>query len=108
MTPLLQSNVIPEFQREKFVEDVFCNIQEIYNVNSRLADALQKRQNSYAIVGEIGDIFLEYVPHFDPFIKYGAHQLWGKYEFEKEKSTNPAFTKFVEVCFLLFYFYSNV
>jgi hypothetical protein len=37
------------------------------------------------IVESIGDIFLEYVPLFEPFIKYGAHQLWGKHEFEKEK-----------------------
>lgn len=48
-------------------------------------------------MGEVADIFREYVPHFDPFVEYGAHQLYGKYEFEKEKSSNPAFAAFVEV-----------
>lgn len=37
------------------------------------------------------------VPHFAPFVSYGAHQLYGKYEFEKEKSSNAAFAQFVEV-----------
>ncbi|RIB24986.1 Dbl homology domain-containing protein [Gigaspora rosea] len=96
MLPLLSQNIIPELRREKFVDDVFYNIMEIYNINSKFADALQKRQNSYAIVAQIGDIFLEYVPKFSPYIKYGAHQLWGKFYFENEKNDNPAFAKFVE------------
>ncbi|CAG8555821.1 16865_t:CDS:2 [Acaulospora colombiana] len=96
MTPLLSQNIIPEFRREAFVNRVFGNIMEIHGVNSKLAYALQERQNSYAIVEQIGDIFLEYVPMFSPFIEYGAHQLWGKYEFEKEKNSNQAFSKFVD------------
>ncbi|KAE8852227.1 hypothetical protein HRS9122_02514 [Pyrenophora teres f. teres] len=49
-----------------------------------------------AVVRNVGDIFLEYVPHFAPFIKYGANQLFGKYEFEHEKRTNTGFAKFVD------------
>ena len=97
MNPLLSQNIIPESRRERFVEEVFYNILEVHSVNSKLADALMKRQNEYAIVEQIGDIFLEYAPLFDPFIKYGSHQLWGKYEFEKEKSSNHPFAKFIEV-----------
>ncbi|RIB09946.1 CNH domain-containing protein [Gigaspora rosea] len=96
MKPLQEENIIPELRREEFVDTVFYNILDIYKINSKLNDALQKRQNAYAIVEQIGDIFLEHVPKFDPFIKYGAHQLLGKYEFEKEKSSNPDFAKFVE------------
>ncbi|CAG8553511.1 1494_t:CDS:10 [Dentiscutata erythropus] len=96
MLPLLSQNIIIEFRREKFVFDVFYNILDIHSINSKLGDALQKRQISYAIVEQIGDILLEYVPKFSPFIEYGAHQLWGKYYFENEKNNNPAFAKFVE------------
>ncbi|CAG8441733.1 12332_t:CDS:10 [Cetraspora pellucida] len=92
----VSQNIIPESRREEFIHDVFYNIIDIYNVNSKLNDALQKRQTAYTIVEQIGDIFLEYIPLFDPFIKYGAHQLLGKYEFEKEKANNPTFAKFVE------------
>lgn len=70
---------------------------EVYAVNLRLAELLNKRQKAAHVVEKIGDIFLDIVPHFGPFVKYGAHQLYGKYEFEKEKGSNPAFAKFVEV-----------
>lgn len=65
-------------------------------VNSRLADALTRRQQASPVVRNIGDIFLEYVTRFSPFIKYGANQLFGKYEFEKEKASNLAFSRFVD------------
>lgn len=99
--PLRTSNIIPESRREDFVTQVFWNVLEIHSVNVRLADLLNKRQKQSHVVHQIGDIFLEMVPHFLPFVKYGAHQLYGKYEFEKEKGSNPAFAKFVDVRFLL-------
>ena len=76
---------------------MFWNVLEIYAVNVRLAELLNKRQKAAHVVEKVGDIFLELVPHFAPFVKYGAHQLYGKYEFEKEKGSNPAFAKFVDV-----------
>jgi hypothetical protein len=62
-----------------------------------LSEKLTKRQKQQPIVSAIGDLYLERVPLFEPFVTYGAHQLFGKYEFEKEKSANPAFQKFVDV-----------
>ncbi|KAJ7661693.1 hypothetical protein B0H17DRAFT_953633, partial [Mycena rosella] len=38
-------------------------------------------------------IFSWAVPHFEPFVSYGAHQL---YKFENEKSANPAFVETTE------------
>lgn len=67
-------------------------------MNSKLRDALNKRQKSFAIVERIGDILLEHVTQFAPFVSYGSHQLYGKYEFEKEKSNNLRFQKLVDVC----------
>lgn len=96
MKPLRMSNCIPEARREKFIRVVFSNVLEVHNVNSRLAEALTHRQQAQAVVHEIGDIFLEFIPHFDPFIRYGSLQLHAKYEFEREKSMNPQFAKFVE------------
>jgi hypothetical protein len=91
-----QSSPIPEHRREKFVRTVFSNCQEVYMVNSRMAEALTRRQQKDPVVGSVGDIFLDYVPHFAPFIKYGANQLFGKYEFEHEKRTNTHFARFVD------------
>ncbi|KAL5357570.1 CNH domain-containing protein [Aspergillus floccosus] len=87
---------IPEHRREKFIRTVFGNCLEVLKVNSALSEALNARQKESHVVHTVGDIFLQHAPRFDPFIKYGANQLYGKYEFEKEKSSNPAFAKFVE------------
>ncbi|KAF3940607.1 hypothetical protein ABW19_dt0209478 [Dactylella cylindrospora] len=97
MKPLRSSqSPIPDYRREKFIRTVFSNVLEVHSVNSKLADALTRRQQKDAVISNIGDIFLEYVPHFEPFIKYGANQLYGKYDFEREKAGNPAFARFVE------------
>lgn len=96
--PLRNPNIspVPEHRREKFIRTVFSNCQEVHSVNVRLASALTRRQQQNPVVRNVGDVFLEYVNQFPPFIKYGANQLFGKFEFEKEKSTNQAFAKFVD------------
>ena len=98
MKPLRSSSQspIPERHRERFVRTVFSNCMDVHGVNSRLADSLTRRQQENPVVRNVGDIFLEFVPRFDPFIRYGAAQLWGKYEFEKERTTNPTFQRFVD------------
>ncbi|KAF8268770.1 CNH domain-containing protein [Lactarius quietus] len=96
VAPLSASDIIPEDRRADFIEQVFWNINDVIAVNTRLRDALNKRQKSYAVIECIADIFRDNVPLFAPFVSYGAHQLYGKYEFEKEKSSNPAFAQFVE------------
>lgn len=94
--PLRTRDIIPEARRDEFITQVFWNVLEVHAVNAKLAEALTKRQKHQDVVEKISDIFLEMVPHFGPFVKYGAHQLYGKYEFEKEKASNPAFAKFVD------------
>lgn len=101
MKPLLSKNPqnpspIPEHRRERFIRTVFGDVMEVHAVNSRLAEALTRRQQISPVVHNVGDIFLEFVPQFEPFIRYGSNQLYGKYEFEKEKAANPNFARFVE------------
>ena len=91
-----QQSPIGEHRREKLIRTVFGNCLEVLAVNSKFADALSLRQKEAPVVHNIGDIFLQYVPRFDPFIKYGANQMYGKYEFEREKGQNPAFSRFVD------------
>ena len=108
MNRLKDEDIIPQARRADFLVQVFWNVLDIIAVNTRLRDALTKRQKSYAVVDRIGDVLLEVVPHFGPFVSYGEHQLYGKYEFEKEKNMNPAFAHFVEVLIPLLYVYSHL
>lgn len=95
--PLRSQEVVPSDRRDDFVRQVFWNVHEVLGVNQVLAERLTKRQKQQPVVQNIGDLFLERVNHFEPFVTYGAHQLFGKYEFEKEKGANLAFQKFVDV-----------
>ncbi|KAJ9097534.1 hypothetical protein QFC19_006708 [Naganishia cerealis] len=94
--PLRTNDVIPQAKRESFVTQVFWNTHEILAVNSLFAERLTKRQKHNHIVPYVADIMGEFIAQFEPFVVYGAHQLFGKYEFEKEKTNNPAFQKFVD------------
>ena len=88
---------IPRHRQEKFIQAVFSNCQDVHSVNSRMASALTRRQQQCPVVPNVGDVFLEYVQQFGPFIKYGSAQLYGRCEFEKEKNSNPMFQRFVDV-----------
>ncbi|KAK0513270.1 hypothetical protein JMJ35_004256 [Cladonia borealis] len=95
-TSPMNPSPIPDRHRERFVRTVFGNFMEVHAVNSKLAEALTRRQQEDPVVRNVGDIFLEWVPRFGPFVKYGANQLWGKHEFEAERTRNPQFSKFVD------------
>ncbi|CAE6498049.1 unnamed protein product, partial [Rhizoctonia solani] len=94
--PLQTGDIIPPERREDFVHQVFRNIKEISDVNSRLCELLTERQNSCSIVETIGDIFTEMAPHFHPFVQYVKHQQSDKYEIKKERSNNQSFAMFAE------------
>lgn len=89
--------VVPEHRRERFIRTVFGNFADIYTINMRLAEALTRRQQVNPVVRNVGDILLDFVPHFNPsYITYGANQLWGKTAYEEEKKDNPFFKRFAE------------
>ncbi|RYP87865.1 hypothetical protein DL769_000457 [Monosporascus sp. CRB-8-3] len=90
---------IPTQRRERVVRQIFSNVIDhpsIHSVSSRFARALTERQQKNPVVKSIGDIFLEIVPQFEPFILYGSKQMEAKFAFENERSANPNFTKYVE------------
>ncbi|KAI1472401.1 CNH-domain-containing protein [Daldinia caldariorum] len=94
-----KASPIPAAKREQVVQNIFSNIIDhpsIHSVSSRFAKALTERQQKNPVVKNLGDIFLEIVPQFEPFILYGSKQLEAKFEFENERSSNPYFAKFVE------------
>ena len=81
------------------MRQIFSNVIDhpsIHSVSSRFARALTERQQKNPVVKSIGDIFLEIVPQFEPFILYGSKQMEAKFAFENERSANPNFAKYVE------------
>jgi len=94
-----KASPIPPTRRDRVVNNVFSNIIDqpaIHSVSSRFAKSLTERQQKNPIVHNVGDIFLDFVPQFEPFILYGSKQLEAKYEFEAERAANPVFGRFVD------------
>ncbi|KAI9270465.1 CNH domain-containing protein [Phascolomyces articulosus] len=97
ITPLLEGDYIPVERRNHFVQEVFWNISEVCEMNTQLAVALEERQKMTPVVDQIGDIMLQHVASFGPFVQYGSHQMVSRHVFETEKATNPSFAQFVQM-----------
>lgn len=97
MEPLLSHEAIPKDRSNQFVTDLFWNLSEIRKTNALLLADLLDRQKLHIVVNQIGDVMLKHVlTVFEPFVKYGSHQVISKCMFETEKLTNLAFSKLVE------------
>lgn len=94
--PLSETKIIKDKERDNFIRTVFHNINEIWAVNHKFAEALIRRQQKGAIVESIADIFLEFIPQFKPFETYGAGQVVGKYEFDRQRKVNSLLRRFIE------------
>ena len=53
INPLKTRDIIPEERRANFVQDVFWNVLDVLAVNTRLRDALARRQKQYAVVEQV-------------------------------------------------------
>ncbi|CAI2004107.1 hypothetical protein SEUBUCD646_0G03290 [Saccharomyces eubayanus] len=94
MKKLLETNIIPSEVRVNFVKHVFAHVNEIYFVNREFLKALAQRQALSSICPGIADIFLQYLPFFDPFLSYIASRPYAKYLIETQRSVNPNFSRF--------------
>ncbi|KAI8642651.1 hypothetical protein BD408DRAFT_386991 [Parasitella parasitica] len=94
--PLAERPIIPASRKETFLGKVFGNIDEIYMINFRFLQALQERQSQHCIISQIGDILLQFVVEFEPYISYGSKQYEAKFALENERFINPNFNAFVE------------
>lgn len=94
--PLSDRPIIPISRRESFIKKVFRNVQDIYKVNIRLLRALEMRQGQHPIIHQIGDILLNFVIDFEPYIMYGSKQYEAKFALENERYINSNFDAFVE------------
>ncbi|OAD05857.1 hypothetical protein MUCCIDRAFT_138902 [Mucor lusitanicus CBS 277.49] len=94
--PLTERPIIPASRKETLLRKVFGGIEEIYKINIRLLQALQERQSQHSIIHQVGDILLDFVIEFEPYISYGSKQYEAKFALENERFINPNFDAFVE------------
>ncbi|CEP60449.1 Rho family guanine nucleotide exchange factor ROM2 LALA0_S01e11144g [Lachancea lanzarotensis] len=96
MKSLAETNIIASDIRKNFLKHVFAHVNDIYSVNRRFLDSLSDRQKSSTIADGIGDLFLRFIPFFEPFVMYVASRPYAKYLIETQRSVNPYFARFDE------------
>lgn len=65
------NNIIPEHQREIFIQTVFGGVGDLLRLGKGFSEALTKRQQQQKpVIEAIGDVFLDHVGNFEPFIRY--------------------------------------
>ncbi|KAK4511309.1 uncharacterized protein ATC70_012524 [Mucor velutinosus] len=94
--PLTERPIIPASRKETLLRKVFGGIEDIYRINIQLLRALQERQSQHSIIHQVGDILLDFVIDFEPYISYGLKQYEAKFALENERFINPNFDAFVE------------
>jgi RHO1 GDP-GTP exchange protein 1/2 len=94
--PLRERDIFPIEKREEYIKEIFSNMQELYNINSKFLKKLQSRQKEAYVVEKIGDIFANVTNELYPYIEYGAQQIYGKVLLDEERSTNVEFAKFLK------------
>ena len=95
LMPLRELGIIDLSYRESFIKSIFANIAEIYSISCRFLKKLEARQKESIIVDKIGDVFLEFVQDFHPFVEYGAQQVYAKNILDQERTNNPELARFL-------------
>ncbi|KAK6894033.1 RHO1 GDP-GTP exchange protein 2 [Candida tropicalis] len=91
------NNIIPEYQRETFIQTVFGGVPDLLRLAKRLSEALTRRQQQQKpVVETIGDVFLDYVGDFDPFITYSGNKVFATFEHERQQQVNMKYARFLD------------
>ncbi|PSK37798.1 hypothetical protein C7M61_003043 [Candidozyma pseudohaemuli] len=91
------NNIIPEREREAFIRTVFGGVSELLRLAKSLSEALTNRQQQQKpVVESVGDVFLQFVGSFDPFIKYSGNKVFASFEHERQQQVNIKYARFLD------------
>ena len=91
------NNIIPEHQREIFIQTVFGGVGDLLRLGKGFSEALTKRQQQQKpVVETIGDVFLDHVGGFEPFIRYSGNKVFATFEHERQQQVNVKYARFLD------------
>lgn len=91
------NNIIPDRERDAFIRTVFGGVNSLLRLSRSLSEALTLRQQSQKpVIETIGDVFLQYVGNFDPFMEYSGNKVFASYEHERQQQVNFKYARFLE------------
>lgn len=91
------ANIIPDREREAFIRTVFGGVNNLLRLSRSLSETLTSRQQAQKpVIDTIGDVFLQYVGNFDPFMEYSGNKVFASYEHERQQQVNFKYARFLE------------
>ncbi|ABN64294.1 Gdp-GTP Exchange Protein (GEP) for the Rho1p Small GTP-binding Protein [Scheffersomyces stipitis CBS 6054] len=91
------NNIIPENQRETFIHTVFGGVGDLLRLAKNMSEALTRRQQQQKpVVETLGDVFLDYVGNFEPFIRYSGNKVFASFEHERQQQVNMRYARFLD------------
>ncbi|KAI5954012.1 ROM2 [Candida margitis] len=91
------NNIIPEHQREIFIQTVFGGVGDLLRLGKGFSEALTKRQQQQKpVIETIGDVFLDHVGNFEPFIRYSGNKVFATFEHERQQQVNIKYARFLD------------
>lgn len=91
------NNIIPELQRETFIQTVFGGVGELLRLAKSLSEALTRRQQQQKpVVETFADAFMEFISKFEPFIRYSGNKVFASFEHERQQQVNMKYARFLE------------
>lgn len=91
------NNIIPERERDAFIRTVFGGVSDLLRLAKNFSEALTRRQQlQKPVIETIGDLFLEYVTNFEPFVRYSGNKVFASFEHERQQQVNPRYARFLE------------
>lgn len=91
------NNIIPEHQRDTFIQTVFGGVGELLRLAKSMSEALTRRQQQQKpVIETFADVFLEHVHNFDPFIRYSGNKVFASFEHERQQLVNMKYARFLD------------
>lgn len=91
------NNIIPEREREAFIRTVFGGVSDLLRLARSLSEALTNRQQAQKpVIESVGDVFLQFVGSFEPFIKYSGNKVFASFEHERQQQVNMKYARFLD------------
>lgn len=91
------NNIIPEREREAFIRTVFGGVNDLLRLAKSLSETLTSRQQlQKPVIESVGDVILQYVGGFEPFIKYSGNKVFASFEHERQQQVNLKYARFLE------------
>ncbi|ORY04421.1 hypothetical protein K493DRAFT_333927, partial [Basidiobolus meristosporus CBS 931.73] len=94
--PLRASRVFGSDKAENFIQDVFVNYRELQQIHEEIIAILKERQSLNAIIEMIGDIIVQFVERFEPYVHFSTGSVNSGRVLKNERAQSSALDGFLE------------